>query len=98
MRRTKAGAYSLEDATPLEELLEAGVAHEQLLTGASAIKGMPHIKVDEASAAQLRHGQRPQVGPEVIPEDRVALAVLANTPVGLVRRHGDRLHVVRGFG
>jgi tRNA pseudouridine55 synthase len=97
LRRTAAGAYSLQDATTLEDLLEPERAKAALRSGPEAIRGIPQLSIDEAAAQQLRHGQRPHVGTE-LPEETVGLAVCDGALVALVERHGDLLHVVRGFG
>lgn len=97
LRRTAAGAYAIDNATPLEDLLDSDTARAALLTGPEAIKGIPQLSVDEAAAEQLRHGQRPPTSAD-LPEGQVGLAVCDGALIALVERKADLLHVVRGFG
>lgn len=90
LRRTESGAYSLADATPLEQLSPSSVKR-----GVSAIRGVPLVAVDEAAARALGQGKRV---PTAASFAGTGLAHLGDDPVALVHVDGGLLVVERGFG
>jgi tRNA pseudouridine55 synthase len=60
LRRTRSGPFSLEDALPLEDievLLKAGKLKDRMIPLAQAMGFLPVVKVGEADALQISHGQ-----------------------------------------
>ena len=69
LRRTRAGAFRVEDATGLDQLktmTEAGNAGEALLPPEAALSGMPFVHLTEAEERSARHGAAVRVGAERI--------------------------------
>ncbi len=95
LRRTRSGAYSVEDAAPLSALLEDGVARARLTTGPAAIRGVPLVAIDDAAAKELRHGRR--VPGAFGLEGKVGVAHTGGALVALVEERDGALRVVRGL-
>lgn len=93
LRRTRSGAYGLEDAVALEDLDAAGAA--ALRTGVSAVRGVPLVPVSDAEAAMLSQGKRV---PTTVTIEGTGLAHRGEDPIALVRVEGEALVVERGFG
>jgi tRNA pseudouridine55 synthase len=91
LRRTAAGAYTLTDAVPLDDL-----APTSLKTGVGAVRGVPLVEVDEAAARALAQGKRVRHA-SALPAGTV-LAHRGEAPVALVHLEGEQLVVERGFG
>jgi tRNA pseudouridine55 synthase len=98
LRRTRSGPFSLAQARPLSEILEALRHHSPALQAvplAAALCHYPQHAVDEAMARDLRYGKRVswEVATSASPEPRVCLldssgeliAVAEPRPDGLVR-------------
>lgn len=90
LRRTRSGAYGLEDSVALDEITPGA-----LRTGTSAIRGVPLIPVSEEQAVALGHGRRVSSGVTLA---GTALAHRGEQPVALVRVESGALVVERGFG
>jgi tRNA pseudouridine55 synthase len=56
LRRTRVGAFSLDEAHPLAELLEAEMPREAVLSPADAMRALPRIPVDDECSAAVCHG------------------------------------------
>jgi tRNA pseudouridine55 synthase len=100
LRRVQSGAYSIDDAVPLDEARDPARGPARLLRGPGAIRGLPRLPIDEATARALRFGQKPSTtataaGP--------LLATLgdgdgeATELVGVVEIAEGRLRTIRGF-
>lgn len=111
LRRTRSGAFGLDDAVTFEVLRAAarGDAKAQdplrsaLRPLTDACRGLPGVALTPAGAEHARHG-RPIPGQEcvaglpAVSEDHVVvLWSPAERPVALARREGAGLRVVRGF-
>jgi tRNA pseudouridine55 synthase len=90
LRRTESGAYSLEDAVPLEAL-----APSSLRTGIAAVRGVPLVPVDAAAARALAQGKRVHSDAAFT---GTGLAHLGEELVALVHLEDGLLVVERGFG
>lgn len=90
LRRTESGAYSLADATPLDELSPGA-----LKTGVAAIRGVPLVEVDAEQARALGQGKRV---PSTAAFPGTVLAHHGGEPVALARIERGLLVVERGFG
>ena len=100
LRRTRNGAFSIADATPLADVvaaLDSGAAGLRLITLRDALTGMPEIVIDAAAEKRLRNGdsraldsQVPAGGPlfEVISEagDLIAVARATSRVTAVVER------------
>ncbi len=59
LRRTRNGSFSIADATPLDEVLEAldsGAPAIHLINLRDALVGLPELVVDAAAEKRLRNG------------------------------------------
>jgi tRNA pseudouridine55 synthase len=66
LRRTATGPFSLEDAVPLQAVLEAPpLARARLLTVDQALQDLPELVLVAAEAERARHGGVVEVPPEV---------------------------------
>ena len=95
LRRTASGAYDLEEAAPLDALLEEGAAAAALKTGPDAIRGLPTLDVDDRGATNLRAGRKVKRAGGA---GGVHLAVHGAELVALVEGDAAHWRVVRGFG
>lgn len=71
LRRTRAGAFSLNEAVTLErlrELAEAGLAGQALLPMAAALSELPTVHLTAAAARRIRHGAAVHGGPASWPD------------------------------
>ncbi len=93
LRRTRSGAYGLEDAVHLDDV--DAQAAEALRTGTGAIRGVPLVPVNDEQAAALAQGRRV---PTSVSVEGTALAHRGEQPVALVRVENGALVVERGFG
>ncbi|MFW5876892.1 MAG: tRNA pseudouridine(55) synthase TruB [Myxococcota bacterium] len=112
LRRTRSGAFDLDQAVDLASIERAAVGDETMrarlgsalvsLEGASA--GMPQVPLTDQGVDDARHG-RPVLAerttaaelPESPPDAAVALLDPEGRLVALARRDGSRLRVVRGI-
>ena len=94
LRRTRSGAYDIADAVPLDALMDKATARDHLLRGPSAVRGLPHLEVDDDAVRALRQGKRV---PWPTAVEGVALAHRGDELIALVERRDDALCVVRGF-
>ena len=97
LRRTRAGPFSLEQASSLDFLSEAAKARrltETVLPLEAALDDIPALPVTPDQAQLLRFGQRLVGFPE---QPGLQLAILDNVPVALVEAAADGLKVIRGF-
>ena len=97
LRRTRAGAFSLEQAISLDFLEEAAKARaltRTVLPLTAALDDIPALPVTPDQARLLRHGQM-LFGIPATPG--LQLATDAERPVALVEASADGLRVVRGF-
>jgi tRNA pseudouridine55 synthase len=109
LRRTRAGAFSLEQAISLDFLNEAAKARQltrTVLPLEAALDDIPALPVTPGQANMLRQGQRltgfPAAGSDqsltlMGSPSGLCLATLDNRPVALVEASADGLRVVRGF-
>jgi len=104
LRRTRSGAFGLEDAVTAEQL-ERAAAHDEarraligrLFTLARACAHMQSVSLDARAVEDARHGRR--VRAESIPDagvEPVALLDAAGALVAVARSEGEYLQVVRG--
>jgi tRNA pseudouridine55 synthase len=93
LRRTRSGAYGLEDAIALDDLDDA--RESALRSGVSAIRGVPLVPVTPEQGAALAQGKRVRTTVSI---EGTGLAHRGEDPVALVRVEGDALVVERGFG
>ena len=103
LRRTKSGAFSIDDALYGDEMTAEAIA-QRLIPLDKACAGLTRIDLTDEGVAHARHG-RP-IGPEVIvgnawqeasPEESLALFAPDGEPVALGRRVDEGVRVVRGF-
>jgi tRNA pseudouridine55 synthase len=97
LRRTRAGAFSLEEAISLDFLSEAAKARQldgAVVPLAAALDDIPALPVTPDQAQLLRHGQKLAGFPA---QPGLQLAMAEATPVALVEATADGLKVVRGF-
>lgn len=102
LRRTRVGAFTIEDSITLEglqTLADQGLAQSALMPIAGAARDLPHLSLLPAEAERLRRGQgvliRPQHGP--LYAEAVILATHQDVPVALVEPAAGEFRVVRGF-
>lgn len=99
LRRTASGGYRLEEAQPLDALLDEGRAEAALLRGPEAIRGLPLVPVDEVGAARLEQGQALRLETEdALPSEGVAVAHLGRALVAIVRLQGGQAQPRRDLG
>jgi len=84
LRRTSVGSFGLDEALPLAE-----VGPDRLLSPAEALRDLPAVAVDEATATALGRGQRP--GHE-------AAAGLGRGPARALDEQGRLVAVVEAAG
>ena len=97
LRRTRAGAFRLEDAITLDKFdaLVQGAALEQaLLPLMAGLDDIPALAIDPDEAAALRQGRRLSGHPA---SPGTYLACLGSVPVALVEIDQSTVRVVRGF-
>jgi tRNA pseudouridine55 synthase len=97
LRRTRAGAFRLEDSITLDkfESLVQGAALEQaLLPLMAGLDDIPALAIDPDEAAALRQGRRLSGHPA---SPGTYLACLGSVPVALVEVDQSMVRVVRGF-
>src|SRR4051794_17432692 len=97
LRRTRAGAFSLDSAISLDFLSEAAKARaltRTVLPLTAALDDIPALPVTPDQARLLRHGQMLFGVPA---KPGLCMAMLEETPVALVEATADGLKVVRGF-
>jgi tRNA pseudouridine55 synthase len=94
LRRTQSGAYSLDDAVPLDVARDPERGSSCLLVGPRAVRGMPLVALDAATAQALRFGQKPAT---TLPPVTNALGVLDDELVAVVDVVDGRVVTVRGF-
>jgi len=88
LRRTRAGSFSLKDATTLEELsklADTGAVDKVLLSPATALSGMPSVHLTSAEAERARHGMAVRAA------DRAAYA--NDQPVFMIDKDGGLIAV-----
>jgi tRNA pseudouridine55 synthase len=56
LRRTRVGTFSLDDAHPLMELVDAATHEGAVLSPAEAMRALPRIQVDDECRAAVCHG------------------------------------------
>lgn len=110
LRRLAVGPFTLDDAVTLahlEALAEKGKADTVLLPVATPLDDIPAVALTEMEAHRLRCGQTvmllrrsdrdrlARLAHDPAASDAVALAVLGDTPVALVRLDGVELRPVR---
>ncbi len=69
LRRTRAGAFRIKDATSLDQLkamAEAGAEQEVILSPEAALSGMPFVHLTETEARAARHGAPVRVSAETV--------------------------------
>ena len=97
LRRTRAGAFTLEQAVSLdflEETAKARALTRTVLPLTAALDDIPALPVTPDQARLLRHGQMLLGIPA---QPGLQLATMEGTLVALVEATGDGLRVVRGF-
>ena len=94
LRRTESGAYTLEDAVSLDDARDPDKLASALKTGRAAVRGLPHLDVDEALAKDLGHGKKPSTD---LPDTPAMLAFLGDAPIAVVAVADGVMTVVRGF-
>ena len=97
LRRTGAGPFTLEQALPLDNMVEVvhGPAPEQALLPLTAgLDDIPALAVDPREAAALKQGKR-LAGPRTSPGHYIA--TLGSVPVALVEVSNEDVKVLRGF-
>jgi tRNA pseudouridine55 synthase len=97
LRRTRAGAFRIEDAITLDKFdaLVQGAALEQaLLPLMAGLDDIPALAIDPDEAAALRQGRRLSGHPA---SPGTYLACLGSVPVALVEVDQSMVRVVRGF-
>jgi tRNA pseudouridine55 synthase len=97
LRRTRAGAFTLEGAISLDKLKEAAKARtleEHLLPLAAGLDDIPALPVTPDQAGALRQGRK-LIG--IAAQPGLHLATENGIPVALVELGGEGLRVVRGF-
>jgi tRNA pseudouridine55 synthase len=97
LRRTRAGAFRIEDAITLDKFdaLVQGAALEQaLLPLVAGLDDIPALAIDPDEAAALRQGRRLSGHPA---SPGTYLACLGSVPVALVEIDQSMVRVVRGF-
>jgi tRNA pseudouridine55 synthase len=94
LRRTQSGAYGLDDAVALDEARDPERGPARLLRGPAAVRGLPVVSIDAATAQALRFGQKP---PTSLPPQTNVLAVVEDDLVAVVDVVDGRLRTVRGF-
>lgn len=97
LRRTRAGAFRIEDAITLDKFdaLVQGAALEQaLLPLMAGLDDIPALAIDPDEAAALRQGRRLSGHPA---SPGTYLACLGSVPVALVEIDQSTVRVVRGF-
>ena len=104
LRRTKSGAFSIDQAAPLEALLakNGALAAGRLIGLPQALPGFRPLPVDADDAARARHGQMPDAPPDLDAGHRVMVidseGRLAALAEGVGERSGRlRLRALRVF-
>lgn len=105
LRRTAVGAFTLDDAIPLEKLEELDhipAASEHLLPVKTALDDIPALALTEEEARRMRCGQavswlkvagRSNLGP--LDPDVICCAITGDLPVALARVEGGNVLPVR---
>ena len=97
LRRTRAGAFRIEDAITLDKfdtLVQTRALEQALLPLMAGLDDIPALAIDPDEAAALRQGRRLS-GPPASPG--TYLACLGSVPVALVEIDQSTVRVVRGF-
>jgi tRNA pseudouridine55 synthase len=84
LRRVRSGAFSVDDAVPLEALRAGGAPLRPPL---DALRGMPVQPLDDAQLARLVRGMPVSA---TVPGDRAALVDAAGALAGVAARTGER--------
>lgn len=88
LRRTRCGNFSINDATPLGEILEKGVA--PLLDPAMMVAGLPRVVLAPEEVALVLHGravaaQAPENKPVAVVDEAGGLLALGEVSEGVLR-------------
>ncbi|MES2503548.1 MAG: tRNA pseudouridine(55) synthase TruB [Myxococcota bacterium] len=83
LRRTQSGSYDVSEV------------NGDLLTGLSAIRGIPLLEIDTASAEALKQGKRPMLAG--LADQSPLLAHVQNEPVAIAKIEEGHLVTIRGF-
>ena len=102
LRRTKVGAFTLDQAVTfekLEEMNKSGPAHAALLPLQAVMGGIPVLNLNAAEAQRLRAGQGVLIRPQLmnLMDTKTILAEHQGIPVALVEARAGEFRVVRGF-
>ena len=98
LRRTAAGAFTLDEAVSLEGL-KSGEAKPLPLLDACKIH-LPTVVVDEQGARDARHGRSIALGSvraDSVPDTGPVALAFEGRLIAIARKHEERLKVVRGF-
>lgn len=97
LRRTRAGAFRIEDAITLDKfdaLVQTRALEQALLPLMAGLDDIPALAIDPDEAAALRQGRRLSGHPA---SPGTYLACLGSVPVALVEVDQSMVRVVRGF-
>lgn len=96
LRRTRIGAFPVDEATELEGL---DVARSLLSPADAARRALPVASITEAQAVDLGHGKRIDAPGDLTADAGGAIAAIdpADRLVAIVERRGSQLKVVTGF-
>lgn len=97
LRRTRAGAFRIEDAITLDKfdaLVQTRALEQALLPLMAGLDDIPALAIDPDEAAALRQGRRLSGHPA---SPGTYLACLGSVPVALVEIDQSMVRVVRGF-
>ncbi|MDX1495898.1 MAG: tRNA pseudouridine(55) synthase TruB [Longimicrobiales bacterium] len=87
LRRTRVGAFSVDDALTVEDLEDADRVASARIVPADAMSHLPRVELDDAGAARIRHGQRVPVPAASLPGAAIGavIAVLDDDLVAVAR-------------
>ena len=94
--RSRAGAYRLEDAHTMEEILAAGDKASELLLSLESMFAMyPAVTVGAADEKRCRNGVAPRV--RNVPEGRFRLRSESGEFLALCEKDAEGVHLVKSF-
>ncbi len=64
LRRTESGAFRVEDALNLEQVIADGTWEQHLIAPVDGLKHLPPIYLDAENSAHIRHGRRADIQPD----------------------------------
>lgn len=101
LRRTRSGAYDLQDSVSLAALESADDPLSFLRVGPAAVSGIPVVSVSQSQVTALEHGQTIAYEPafeSIGEDDGVAVATNGDALIAILQRRGERIRSLRALG